>query len=817
MGRRLTKSEQMRSGAQDKLASAHKQAEVQSPPQTIQVQAETQQVDYPDLQTQLKTASQFGHKLADISTQASGSAPNLPVIQPKLTIGAPGDQYEQEADRVAQQVVQRLNSPQVEHSQPAQFIQRENTSQPIIQRTPLEDAVAQLPNKVARKKKNIASQLDTILNTILPLFLDRSSIAQDLTPVPKKGDLSQSEWNTQVAQANTQRFAEMPSLMARQRGLMNRLVERIHALRKNAEAINDNALVSKADQALRQAAILAVDFTQYLPSERSSLRDVADDFGVPVKMPNPIDPETYNAPTQFDAITATVSTFNPTAAPGQLAPQHGGADPGQVDANLNEVIVRLKDAYIHYLLQKEDYPGNLLGVFLGPEWFFGSGTPYSEKQKDYTINTLLDVSCQFPNMVIVPGTVRYSPDKKAVVNFAPVIYNGRLIRTIAKRFWGGDAPQNFIGMEHEKRQKFVSEESRLFNVGDVSFALDICQDTNVGIETAKKDYYSTLSPGNGVKVHLVTAGGAVPQQGSVATQPGGAVFGADAGGAARFYQTDPASTQANSVFHGQGFVATGSQVHRGNAPGATRDKEIKTTVNALNTVDEGGGLKHLIAPIPIGGLASENVTSMDIEQVESKYKHLGKPNKLTNEEERALLQGIQQYLVWFRDKPEKITMLSKMWVPIVTVESLNGPNVGLAKQLLQNLKQMRQNWINTLTGLAVGLPQLILQIRTDMNQYQQAQFSTSTGLLTPVTTNDITDWLIQQLSSLHQQVSGTAYTDCANIYQQVVGVFESICESTQDQVPDPAQQNTLKRYADTIHTNAEAAAKADKLLKSWRG
>ena len=33
-------------------------------------------------------------------------------IQPKLTIGAPGDQYEQEADRVASQVVQQIHDPQ---------------------------------------------------------------------------------------------------------------------------------------------------------------------------------------------------------------------------------------------------------------------------------------------------------------------------------------------------------------------------------------------------------------------------------------------------------------------------------------------------------------------------------------------------------------------------------------------------------------------------------------------------------------------------------------------------------------------------------
>ncbi|UBF30543.1 DUF4157 domain-containing protein (plasmid) [Kovacikia minuta CCNUW1] len=119
MGRRFAKSERLRLHAQDKSASAPTQSGIQSPPQIVQAQAEPQQVDYPDLQTQLETASRFGHKLTSISTQPNGNASNFPLIQPKLTIGAPGDKYEQEADLVAQQVVQQLNTPK-------QTVQRES-------------------------------------------------------------------------------------------------------------------------------------------------------------------------------------------------------------------------------------------------------------------------------------------------------------------------------------------------------------------------------------------------------------------------------------------------------------------------------------------------------------------------------------------------------------------------------------------------------------------------------------------------------------------------------------------------------------------
>ena len=48
-------------------------------------------------------------------------------IQAKLTIGAPGDKYEQEADKVAAQVVNQINAPVAQQS--SQNLQREETSE----------------------------------------------------------------------------------------------------------------------------------------------------------------------------------------------------------------------------------------------------------------------------------------------------------------------------------------------------------------------------------------------------------------------------------------------------------------------------------------------------------------------------------------------------------------------------------------------------------------------------------------------------------------------------------------------------------------
>ncbi|MFO0173614.1 MAG: DUF4157 domain-containing protein, partial [Aphanizomenon sp.] len=60
----------------------------------------------------------------NIPVNAPGTEPPPPV-QTKLTIGEPGDKYEQEADQVASQVVQQINSPVPVQSAQGQTVQRE--------------------------------------------------------------------------------------------------------------------------------------------------------------------------------------------------------------------------------------------------------------------------------------------------------------------------------------------------------------------------------------------------------------------------------------------------------------------------------------------------------------------------------------------------------------------------------------------------------------------------------------------------------------------------------------------------------------------
>lgn len=77
----------------------------------------------PDLATQLTRATRLGHNVGDIRPQI-----HTPIIlQPKLRLGPVGDQHEQEADHVANQVVQRLALASQPSSDQAHTVQRQTT------------------------------------------------------------------------------------------------------------------------------------------------------------------------------------------------------------------------------------------------------------------------------------------------------------------------------------------------------------------------------------------------------------------------------------------------------------------------------------------------------------------------------------------------------------------------------------------------------------------------------------------------------------------------------------------------------------------
>lgn len=78
--------------------------------------ASAQPGDVLDLETQMANSSRFGHDLSRIP------------IQPKLTVGPAGDQYEEEADKAAAQVVKQVNRPPAQASGLAESAQRKGST-----------------------------------------------------------------------------------------------------------------------------------------------------------------------------------------------------------------------------------------------------------------------------------------------------------------------------------------------------------------------------------------------------------------------------------------------------------------------------------------------------------------------------------------------------------------------------------------------------------------------------------------------------------------------------------------------------------------
>ena len=71
----------------------------------------------------------------DFDLTGVSSYPQSPAgVQAKLTVGEPGDKYEQEADSVAAKVVNQINSPQFQQQQ--QAVQRQEEQEEELQAKP---------------------------------------------------------------------------------------------------------------------------------------------------------------------------------------------------------------------------------------------------------------------------------------------------------------------------------------------------------------------------------------------------------------------------------------------------------------------------------------------------------------------------------------------------------------------------------------------------------------------------------------------------------------------------------------------------------
>ncbi|WP_375471622.1 DUF4157 domain-containing protein [uncultured Nostoc sp.] len=180
------------------------------------------------LNSRLEKATRFGHNFANIPVRR----PDTPTpIQAKLTIGEPGDRYEQEADQTARQVMQRIHQPQSEQLQreelpdeedelqmkPKGSIQREELLEEVQMKSMGEIPSLQreeLPEEEELQMKSLGTS-SQIVNEVKspnkPLVHDISRISlrrpQTKLTVNQPGDIYEQEADS-VAQLVMQRMSE---------------------------------------------------------------------------------------------------------------------------------------------------------------------------------------------------------------------------------------------------------------------------------------------------------------------------------------------------------------------------------------------------------------------------------------------------------------------------------------------------------------------------------------------------------------------------------------------------------------------------------
>jgi hypothetical protein len=145
----------------------------------------TQQQETPDLQTQLDKAARFGHHFGRVRVGNTSS-----VIQPKLTVGAPGDKYEQEADQVAAQVI---GMAEPTNQQPVQREMALEEEQESVQTKPLAASITPLV------QREVAAAPEEEENLLQTQPLAGSNLQRDMGSEPEEEELLQTKPSLQRA------------------------------------------------------------------------------------------------------------------------------------------------------------------------------------------------------------------------------------------------------------------------------------------------------------------------------------------------------------------------------------------------------------------------------------------------------------------------------------------------------------------------------------------------------------------------------------------------------------------------------------------
>ncbi len=213
-----------------------------------------------------------------------------------------------------------------------------------------------------------------------------------------------------------------------------------------------------------------------------------------------------------------------------------GAPPG-TDAAAEDLLPRTISERVAFLFNRlvaaEQYitgtlndSDDILRIFMAPEWYFKKHPYHSENERDGILAQVCARSTEYPNWLIIPGSVYWGRREGGVDkiwNTTYAISNGHVRHKYHKQHNGGDytAPTMMpldIGEQNGWMNVYTTwrgnpqappslpgAESPFFQFDGLTCALEICMDTAMG--TAMRTYCHLHPGGPGVDLHMAVSAG----------------------------------------------------------------------------------------------------------------------------------------------------------------------------------------------------------------------------------------------------------------------------------------------------------------------
>lgn len=284
--------------------------------------------------------------------------------------------------------------------------------------------------------------------------------------------------------------------------------ERIRYIR-DVQLMVDNFIQANTENGVfnskRSNAILELE--QYLDQKRLDLTNQLKGESSPLPIP-----DEYNRVLAYGLADVIqdyqhVELGNGIDQVGDASEERNKHEYSDLEVRIEKINEKLQEASIH-LEENAQGNTNTIGVFTAPEWYFSQpDKPYSEQDVELIEAKLMNLSAQYHNMLIIPGSILWqgeSDEGKTLKNTAISYMHGQIVHRVDKYNEGIDVSmyteksetgrsipqsrqdfkQQWIRgggtMEQQVGELSNNDQTSIFEVGNLKVAVEICADHNSG-------------------------------------------------------------------------------------------------------------------------------------------------------------------------------------------------------------------------------------------------------------------------------------------------------------------------------------------------